>query len=114
MKLDAYWCGIDGLANKVTLELAESLGEGATVGQAVELLPADLRHLVRKGMLQVACFGQHRSLESALLKGDRLELLGPVLLDVKAERSARVKAARARERGPYNRSFSSQTSVKRP
>lgn len=114
MKLDAYWCGIDGLTNKVSLELTERLGAGATVGRAVELLPADLKRLVCDGTLQLACFGQHRSLESALVEGDRLELLGPVLLDVKAERSARVKAARARERGPYNRSFSGQVSVKRP
>jgi putative ubiquitin-RnfH superfamily antitoxin RatB of RatAB toxin-antitoxin module len=108
MKLEAYWCEQDGLANKVTLDLPGAPG-GFRVEQAVRLLPTHLQELIDRGSLHLACFGQLRHLDSTLQEGDRLELVGPVLLDVKAERSARVKAARNRERGPYNRSFSGQS-----
>jgi putative ubiquitin-RnfH superfamily antitoxin RatB of RatAB toxin-antitoxin module len=106
MKIEVFWCASDGSVQRVALDLEASQEISNTVGQAIALLPESLKQAVQSGALHLACFGQHRSLESPLLEGDRIELLGPVLLDVKAERSARVKAARARERGPYNRSFS--------
>ncbi len=113
MRIEVFWCAHDGSVQMLALDLGGSQNPLNTVGQVVNLLPDSLKQEVHCGALHLACFGQHRSLESPLIEGDRIELLGPVLLDVKAERSARVKAARARERGPYNRSFSDPAKAKR-
>jgi putative ubiquitin-RnfH superfamily antitoxin RatB of RatAB toxin-antitoxin module len=98
--------------DSTTLELFDVAAGSLTMAAAVALLPAALQSRLNSGELQMACFGQTRNMESPLEEGDRIELLGPVVLDVKAERSARVRAARARARGPYNRSFSGSSGPK--
>ncbi len=113
MRVEVFWCTSDGSVQMLALDPGVLRDGSRTVGQAIDLLPEPLRQAVQRGALHLACYGQHRSLESPLLEGDRIELLGPVLLDVKAERSARVKTARARERGPYNRGFSALAKPKR-
>jgi putative ubiquitin-RnfH superfamily antitoxin RatB of RatAB toxin-antitoxin module len=112
MKIEVFWCEPGGDLETVSIEVPEIAGEALKVEHAVSVLPERLRLKVLKGELHLACFGQHRNLDSPLIEGDRLELLGPVVLDVKAERAARVKAARARARGPYNRGFSGSESKK--
>jgi putative ubiquitin-RnfH superfamily antitoxin RatB of RatAB toxin-antitoxin module len=113
MQVDVFWSDHLGQLqkNSLTLELAEATTY--RVGDVISKLPASLQDQISAGFLEIACFGLLRTVESPLLAGDRIELLGPVLLDVKAERSARVKAARARERGPYNRSFSGVSTSKK-
>jgi putative ubiquitin-RnfH superfamily antitoxin RatB of RatAB toxin-antitoxin module len=115
MKVEVYWCNSDGSLARAVLELPLgqaslcTIAQALLAGQASGQLPRDLPAKIQSGAFEVACFGRDRSMDSLLSEGDRIELLGPVLLDVKAERSARVKAARARERGPYNRSYSGPT-----
>jgi putative ubiquitin-RnfH superfamily antitoxin RatB of RatAB toxin-antitoxin module len=106
MKVEVYWCASSGSLESLGLEVVAEPGQLPKVAHALALLPDFLQERIERTELQVACFGQARHLDSPLQEGDRLELLGPVLLDVRAERAARVKAARSRERGPYNRSFS--------
>ncbi len=50
----------------------------------------------------VARFGIRVSSEDLLQPGDRLELLGPLLLDPKTSRKERVRQARARRRAQHH------------
>jgi putative ubiquitin-RnfH superfamily antitoxin RatB of RatAB toxin-antitoxin module len=110
MEVKVYCCSPKEGLQCLILDLFLGPGKVATVEQVLAKLPEPLRAQVQDGGLHIASFGQLLSLQSPVGENDRLELLGPILLDVKAARSARVRAARARERGPYNRSYSGVSS----
>jgi putative ubiquitin-RnfH superfamily antitoxin RatB of RatAB toxin-antitoxin module len=105
MHFEVLW--VDG--NGLLQQRVRLVARQAVVADVLEQLPEAIRADVAAGRLKPAIYGHAVPLRRVLKVGDRIELLGPVLLDVKAARNARVKAARARERGPYNRSFPGQS-----
>ncbi len=76
-----------------------TLAQGATIRKALFELPdAELLAAVLSGMLKVAVFGEHRSPDEVLRDGDRIELLGPLVVDPKESRARRASVQR-RKRG---------------
>ncbi len=69
---------------------------GATLAQAIELAcRAGLVRADELAALGVSVFGQRRSPQERLHPGDRVELLGPLLVDPKEARQRRVAHRRA-------------------
>jgi putative ubiquitin-RnfH superfamily antitoxin RatB of RatAB toxin-antitoxin module len=70
----------------------------ATVADAVSALgdPRLLQEL-SDGRLRAAVFGQSCGTDRVLVPGDRVELLGPILVDPKLARARRAQVQRARK-----------------
>lgn len=74
-----------------------TLAQGATIRHALLELPeVELLAEVLSGRLKVAVFGEHRSPDEVLFDGDRIELLGPLIVDPKESRARRASVQRRR------------------
>lgn len=81
------------------MRLALELPAGATVDDALSALgdtrAAALRARIDDASLAVAVYGKPRALQSVLRDGDRIELVGPLVVDPQTARRQRVRQRRS-------------------
>jgi putative ubiquitin-RnfH superfamily antitoxin RatB of RatAB toxin-antitoxin module len=99
VSVEVCWAESAGAAACATVRCQQvSLQASATVGDAVAALSAPgLLNALLSGRLRAAVFGQACGSERVIEAGDRIELLGPVLVDPKEARARRAQVQRARK-----------------
>ena len=110
MEVEVYWVDLEShKIKRLSLEIKPKLLGKVSVTEVLDQMPEMLALGIRQKKLKLACFGRTLHLNDVLAHGDRIEVLGPILVDVRAERAARVKMVRDQQRGPYNRSYSAKS-----
>ena len=96
LAVELAWVERDAEGRPHVARRALSLPLGATVGDAVAAAgEPTLAAQLAAGELRAAVFGLHRGADAPLHEGDRVELLGPLIVDPKVARQRRVEKNRA-------------------
>jgi hypothetical protein len=104
MRIEIAWAD-EGRAYTRALEVAPGTTIGDAIAAAVEagVIDAPMRERIGQG-LEIAVFGKRRESGDTLFEGDRIELLGPLVVDPKLARRRRAQVRRdAVERDKWRR-----------
>ncbi|MCD6680734.1 MAG: RnfH family protein [Burkholderiaceae bacterium] len=95
MRIELAWVGAGGDVLLRSLELPTGATVYAAIAALEEPLGGSLREQIRDGALAVAVHGRLRSAESVVKDGDRIELVGGLVVDPRTARRRRVQQRRA-------------------
>lgn len=95
MRIELAWVGEGGDVLLRSLELPTAATVHAAIDALEEPLAGTLRERIRDGTLAVAVHGRSRSVDSVVKDGDRIELVGGLVVDPRTARRRRVQQRRA-------------------